>query len=77
MSADAWDYEPPPTHKAKDGRATRQELLTFVSAFRRAVEKEYQLAGTPPDWLRHGYDNARELLGLADSWPAPWEERDV
>lgn len=57
-------YAPPTTRKAKDGYGTRAELLTFVRAFRRAVETEYALGGEPPTWLRHGYDNARELPGL-------------
>jgi len=55
-------------------KPTRDELLTFVHAFRRAVETEYFKGNEPPMWLRNGYDDARELCGLTpDTWAAPWE----
>lgn len=54
--------------------AKREDLLTFVQAFRRAVETEYVRGDTPPLWIRNGYDDARDLCGLdAATWPAPWE----
>ena len=67
-------YAPPTTRKAKDGQGTRNELLTFAHAFRRAIEVEFIDGDEPPLWLRNGYDNAREIVGLdRDVWPAPWE----
>ena len=72
-------YAPPTTRKAKDGYGTRAELLTFARAFRYAVEVEFIDGDEPPLWLRHGYDNVREITGLdRECWPAPWErESDV
>lgn len=59
-----------------DRQPTRKRCMEFVHAFRRAMETEYLTAGTPPLYLRNGYDQARELCGLEpETWPAPWERR--